>query len=347
MLENKNIVKKEKLYSPAVIKQICPVPYPLDEEILGYRKEIEDIIKGKDKRLLLIVGPCSIHDPLAALEYAKKLKALQEKVADKFLIVMRVYFEKPRTTVGWKGLINDPNLDNTFQIAKGLLIARELMVEITRIGLPIGTEALDQISPQYLNDLVSWNAIGARTTESQTHREMASGLSAPVGFKNGTDGSIDIAINAILSAQSSHAFLGMEMDGTVAVFHTRGNKFGHLILRGGSNGSNYDENSVVQAIDGMKKAKITPRVIVDCSHANSNKDFSKQYIAFNETVENVKKGHSEIIGMMLESNINSGNQSLVYGKKDKLKYGVSITDGCIDWTTTENLIIDAYNKISE
>jgi 3-deoxy-7-phosphoheptulonate synthase len=291
-----------------------------------------------------VVGPCSIHDPEAAIDYAQRLSSLSKKVEQSMVIVMRVYFEKPRTTVGWKGLINDPHMDESFDIESGLRKARTLLIDINKLGLPAGTEALDPISPQYLGDLISWSAIGARTTESQTHREMASALSSPVGFKNGTDGGLSVAINALHSVSKPHSFLGINGEGQVAVTKTKGNRYGHIVLRGGSKGPNYDSVSIALVEKDLGDAKLPSNIIVDCSHANSNKDHNLQPLVFNDCVHQIIEGNRSIVGMMLESNIGPGNQKLQSDIKS-MKYGVSITDACIDWETTEKTILEAHDKL--
>lgn len=352
-VENVNLYSFEPIKTAKEVK----VAYPHNEKTLSSvfegREAIEKILKGEDKRIFAIVGPCSIHNTASAINYAKNLKELQDKVSDKILLVMRVYFEKPRTTVGWKGLINDPYINGTFDIQEGLSRARQLMLNIAEIGLPIATEALDPLTPQYLNDLVTWNAIGARTTESQTHREMASGLSGSVGFKNATDGDIDVAIHAILSSQQEHSFLGMTDTGKSCIVHTKGNKLGHLILRGGSDGPNFSLKHILMSKEKMEKAGINSNIIVDCSHANSNKDYKKQTIAWNTTIENIISGNSCIKGLMLESHLEEGKQNLPYplpedwieNQVNYLNPNVSITDACISWETTEKLILESYNKI--
>jgi 3-deoxy-7-phosphoheptulonate synthase len=286
------------------------------------------------------VGPCSIHDPRAAYEYAERLRGLAEKVKDRFVLVMRVYFEKPRTTVGWKGLINDPRLDGSFHIEEGLKAARRLLLRVTKLGLPAATEALDPVSPQYLSDLISWHAIGARTTESQTHRELASGLSTPVGFKNGTDGDIQVALDAIKSAAAPHHFLGVDPDGRVSVYRTRGNENCHVVLRGGRE-PNFDRASVLYCAEKLKMAGLNPRLMVDCSHGNSNKDHRRQPAVFDACLEQVRAGGSPIAGLMIESHLFEGRQDLPKDFKSpgKLRYGVSITDACLGWKETERLIL--------
>ena len=322
-----------------------PITSKIAETVIGARTAIENIGNGTDPRMVMLVGPCSIHDEKAGIEYAKRLVVLAEAVKDSILVVMRVYFEKPRTTVGWKGLINDPNLDGTFDMQTGLKRARAFLIEVGNLGLPAGTEFLDPFTPQYLADLVSWGAIGARTTESQTHRQMASGLSMPIGFKNGTGGSCQIAVDAMMAARSPHAFLGIDLEGRAAVINTTGNKAQHLILRGGSSGPNYDEDSVASASALLKIAGLRPNVVIDCSHANSNKDHRRQPIVFRETVRQRTEGNAGVIGLMLESHINEGNQPM--GNLADLKYGVSITDACINWESTEELLLEAHAKLSQ
>ncbi len=303
------------------------------------RKSIHNILHGKDDRLLVVIGPCSIHDPAAALDYARRLKPLRDKYADSLEIVMRVYFEKPRTTVGWKGLINDPYLDESFRIDEGLRIARQLLIEINRLGLPAGSEFLDVISPQYIGDLIAWGAIGARTTESQVHRELASGLSAPIGFKNGTDGNIKIATDAIQAAARGHHFLSVHKNGQVAIVQTKGNKDCHVILRGGK-APNYDAASVATACKELEAAKLPATLMVDCSHANSSKQHEKQIDVARDIGAQIAGGSRSIFGVMVESHINPGAQKFTPGKDDvsKLAYGQSITDACIDWDQSVSLL---------
>jgi len=321
-----------------------PITPKIAEVVIEARNAIENIGNRTDKRMVMLVGPCSIHDETAGLEYAKRLAVLAEEVKDSILVVMRVYFEKPRTTVGWKGLINDPNLDGTFDMQTGLRRARAFLLEVGNLGLPAGTEFLDPFTPQYLADLIAWGAIGARTTESQTHRQMASGLSMPIGYKNGTGGSCQIAVDAMLAARSPHAFLGINLDGRAAVVNTIGNSAQHLILRGGSY-PNYDEESVLSASSLLEIAGLQPNVVIDCSHANSNKDHRRQPIVFREAIRQRVEGNEGVIGLMLESHINEGNQPM--GKLADLKYGVSITDACINWESTEELLREAHAKLNQ
>ncbi|RYZ91785.1 MAG: 3-deoxy-7-phosphoheptulonate synthase, partial [Moraxellaceae bacterium] len=298
----------------------------------------------KDHRLIVVIGPCSIHDPAAAMDYARRLKTLADEVSDSLYIVMRVYFEKPRTTVGWKGLINDPYLNDSFKIQDGLHVGRKLLLDISELGLPAATEALDPISPQYLHDLISWSAIGARTTESQTHREMASGLSSAVGFKNGTDGSLTVAINALQSVSSPHRFLGINKDGRVSVVHTRGNAYGHVVLRGGNGKPNYDSVSVALCEKELVAAGVPNNIMVDCSHANSNKSHELQPLVMDNVANQILEGNTSIIGLMVESNIGAGSQKIP-ADLSKLTYGVSVTDACIDWPTTEIALRSMRAKI--
>ena len=329
--------------SPKTLKAILPLTQAAKETVLNSRNALISILDQKDKRLIVVVGPCSIHDIDAAKDYASRLKHLSDDLSDVFHILMRVYFEKPRTTVGWKGLINDPNIDDTFQIDKGVHMARSLLIHLNEIGLPVATEALDPIMPQYLGDLISWTAIGARTAESQTHREIASGLSTPVGFKNGTDGSLSVAINAIKSAQNSHHFLGLNDLGQTTVYRTKGNRYSHVVLRGGPQ-PNYDEKNVALCEKKLKEAGLPPRIMIDCSHGNSNKDFNLQPIVAHNSIDQVLDYNHSIIGFMLESNIEEGNQQIPEDLSD-LKYGVSLTDACMNWETTETLLSEAAERL--
>jgi 3-deoxy-7-phosphoheptulonate synthase len=343
-LFNTNIRNSHVLLTPQEVKTKLPLTKVAEHNVLQHRQEIKKILDFEDRRKFIVVGPCSIHDTEAALEYAHKLKVLSDKVRDKLFLVMRVYFEKPRTTVGWKGLINDPDMDDSFHVEKGLLTARSLLLKIVELGLPAGTEALDPIIPQYLSELITWSAIGARTTESQTHREMASGLSMPVGFKNGTDGNIQVALNALQSAKSPHSFLGINHKGQVCVFETRGNPYGHVILRGGSQ-PNFDRENVRLVEEKLKEAHLSPRIVIDCSHGNTNKDYKLQPMVLSSVVEQIVAGNTSIVGMMLESHLYEGNQPLG-GKREDLQYGVSVTDKCISWDETEKIILAAYEQLS-
>jgi len=302
------------------------------------REEVEAVLEGKDSRVLIILGPCSIHERDAALEYAGQIAQMRHELGDKLLLVMRVYFEKPRTTVGWKGLINDPHLDGSLDLEGGLKAGRKLLAEINEMGVPAGTEFLDPIVPQYLADLVSWAAIGARTTESQTHREMASGLSMPVGFKNGTDGSLQVAVDAMLSAKAAHAFVGIDAQGATSVIRTTGNHSTHLVLRGGRDRTNFDPASLTSARDSLKKHRLPERVMVDCSHANSGKEPTQQETAWKSVIEQKKSGTPGILGLMLESHLQEGRQNIPAQGAAGLLYGVSVTDACMGWKQTESLL---------
>jgi len=343
-IHNVNVAAQQILVAPAALRDRVTVSDKVYDHVAQTRSTIEAILDRADPRLIVVVGPCSIHDTAAAMDYAQRLKALSERVGDALYLVMRVYFEKPRTTIGWKGLINDPHLDDSFDIEAGLTIGRTLLRDILELGLPTATEALDPITPQYLQDLISWTAIGARTTESQTHREMASGLSSAVGFKNGTDGGLDVAVNAMKSVCNPHRFLGINSDGKVSVFETRGNRYGHVVLRGGSAGPNYDSVHIALCEQALEKASLPRNIMVDCSHANSEKNPELQPLVADNVVNQILEGNSSIIGLMLESNINAGNQKLP-ADLGALEYGVSITDGCIDWETTETLLLSMANKL--
>ncbi len=342
-LSNTNIANELPLASPKEIRQRYPRSEKATATIEKGRAEVESILNGEDKRLIAVVGPCSIHDIDAAKEYAQRLLSLREQVGEHINVVMRVYFEKPRTTVGWKGLINDPHLDGSFDVETGLCMARELLVWLAELGLPTGTEALDPISPQYLSDLFTWSAIGARTTESQTHREMSSGLSTAVGFKNGTDGNLTVAINAMQSASQAHRFLGINEDGKVTIMQTRGNQFAHIILRGGKT-PNFDSVSVSEAESSLESANLPKRIMIDCSHANANKDHRRQAQVAQNVAQQLAAGSESIIGLMLESHLFAGNQSLT--NPQDLQYGVSITDACIDWDTTEKLLTELNDVLA-
>ncbi|MBM4205188.1 MAG: 3-deoxy-7-phosphoheptulonate synthase [Gammaproteobacteria bacterium] len=342
-LENTNVTRQERLITPDELKTTLPVGDALEAAVNEHRRAVDKIVQGKDHRLLIVTGPCSIHDPVAAREYAKRLALLADELSGELLIVMRAYFEKPRTTIGWKGLINDPHLDDSFRIDDGFRIARQLLLDLARLGLPLATEALDPITPQYLHDLISWSAIGARTTESQTHREMASGLSSAVGFKNGTDGSLETAINALKSVATPHRFLGINASGEVSVFHTRGNANAHIVLRGGSNGPNYDAANVRRCEAQMKAAGLSARIMIDCSHANSSKDHNRQVLVAKDVATQIEQGNTSIIGLMVESHLHAGNQPM--RTRDQLRYGVSVTDACVDWETTESLLRELASRV--
>ena len=342
--ENLNIEAFDPMPTPEEIHARVPMSETAEKSVLAGRRAIEAMLDRRDPRLFVVVGPCSIHDPVAGLDYARRLKALADEVADTMLLVMRVYFEKPRTSTGWKGYINDPRMDDSFHIEEGIQKAREFLLAVNEIGLPAGTEALDPISPQYLGDLIAWTAIGARTSESQTHREMSSGLSTPVGFKNGTDGSLDAATNAIISASKPHSFLGINGQGRSSVTRTRGNRYGHLVLRGGGDRPNYDTVSIALAEAALAKAKLAQNIVVDCSHANSYKKPELQPLVMHDVVNQIRLGNKSIVGLMIESNIEAGNQSIP-DDLSQLKYGCSVTDACVDWPTTEKMVREAHDSL--
>ncbi len=340
-----NVVATTPLTVPRQLKAALPISSASLETVLEGRETIRAILRGEDPRMLVVVGPCSIHDVKAALEYAERLAALRRRVADRLYVVMRVYFEKPRTTIGWKGLINDPHLDGSFDMSEGLRLARKLLLDITAMGLPAGTEMLEPITPQYIDDLVSWTAVGARTTESQTHRQMASGLSMPVGFKNSTDGNLQVAIDAMTSARSPHHFLGIDEDGRTCIVATRGNPDGHVILRGGAGRPNYDPQNVGRAATQLADAGLPPRMMVDCSHANAGKRHERQEIVWKSLMEQRRAwsdraggtGSPAVIGAMIESHLHEGRQDIPADRSD-LRYGVSVTDECIGWQKTQELL---------
>ncbi len=340
-----NVVETRALPSPADLLRELPKTEPQSEFIARSRAEIQRLIFTDDKRFLLVIGPCSIHDTAAGADYARRLAALSREVADRVLIVMRVYFEKPRTTVGWKGLIMDPHLDGSHDIATGIRTARTFLREVLDLGLPTATELLDPITPQYIADLICWSAIGARTAESQTHRQMASGLSMPLGFKNGTDGSIQTAINAIKAAAQPHTFLGINLDGAASAIVTRGNPSCHVVLRGGSVGANYSPAHIIQAEQLLSKAGLPKSILVDCSHDNSAKRPERQPDVMRELLQQITAGNTSIMGAMIESNLSAGSQPFPQ-PREKLAYGVSITDGCIDWSTTENLVREVHAALA-
>ena len=338
--DNVRIISSAPMVSPNTLIEKLPLSEKAASVVVSARNTIKNVLYGNDNRLMVLVGPCSIHDTKAAMEYAQNLSKLKDELSEDLFIVMRVYFEKPRTTVGWKGLINDPDLDNTFKMDKGYRKARKFLDNVTSLGLPTATEFLDPFTPQYLADFVSWGAIGARTTESQTHRQMASGLSMPIGFKNGTGGSVQMAVDAMVAAHDKHAFLGINEKGQSCIIHTNGNKYSHVILRGSSQGTNYDEKSVSDALSLVQKQGMNPTVVVDCSHANCGKDHKKMNIAFKELVrQRSKKINPGVVGIMLESHLNEGNQKLE--NPSDLSYGVSITDPCINWQETVDLVREA------
>lgn len=344
--ENLNIASNEALITPQQLKDELPLAGDALAAVQQARQTIYSILDRQDPRLFVVVGPCSIHDAEAALDYARRLKKLADEVADTIYIVMRVYFEKPRTSIGWKGLINDPYLDDSFKIEDGLRKGRRLLLDIVDIGLPTSTEALDPISPQYLQDLIAWSAIGARTTESQTHREMSSGLSSAVGFKNGTDGGLMVAINAMQSVSSPHRFLGINGEGQVSVVTTKGNPYAHVVLRGGSSGPNYDSVHVAQAEQALADGGVSTNIVVDCSHANSSKDPDVQPLVLKDITHQILEGNKSVIGVMLESNINKGNQPIP-ADLSQLEYGVSVTDACMDWETTETALREMAKKLRD
>lgn len=345
-VHNVNVASQGILTTPEELWEALPMSEAIRDTVADSRRVIRDILERRDHRMFVVVGPCSIHDTEAALDYARRLKALADELSDTLYIVMRVYFEKPRTTVGWKGLVNDPHLDDSFKIEEGLHIGRKLLLDILDLGLPTATEALDPISPQYLQDLISWSAIGARTTESQTHREMASGLSSAVGFKNGTDGGLTVATNALNSVSNPHRFLGINRKGQVSVFTTRGNPYGHIVLRGGSGGPNYDSVHIRLCEEALEKAKLPKNIMVDCSHANSNKQPDLQPLVVDNVGNQVIEGNSSIVGLMIESNIHAGNQPIPENLAD-LQYGVSVTDGCIGWDETETCLRELRDKVKD
>lgn len=342
-INNIRVKAFEDILTPEQVVAQVQITAAAEKTVFRARNDIQAIIDGEDDRKIIIVGPCSIHDKEQALDYARKLNVLREELSDKFIIVMRTYFEKPRTTVGWKGFIYDPGLDGVYGLQEGVKEAREVLVQINDMGLPTATEVLGPIVIQYYADLICWSAIGARTAESQTHRELASGLSMPVGFKNGTEGNVDIAINAILASQAEHGFLGMDDTGKVSVVQTKGNPYGHLILRGGKSGPNYDAGSIAKIEALCKDKELNSALFVDCSHANSAKDYKNQGKVWKDVWEQINAGSNSIVGLMLESNLKPGRQDLLNWDKD-LEYGVSVTDACIGWEETEELLRSAYKS---
>lgn len=334
------------LITPKELKQKRPISEAAIASVQQGRQTIRDILDRKDSRLFLVIGPCSIHDVEAAKDYAARLKALADKVSDSLYIVMRVYFEKPRTTVGWKGLINDPYMNDTFKIEEGLELGRNLLLELSEMGLPLSTEALDPISPQYIQDLISWSAIGARTTESQTHREMASGLSSAVGFKNGTDGNLKVVTNALTSVANPHRFLGINADGQVSIVSTKGNPYGHLVLRGGGGKPNYDSVNVSIAEQALEKSNLAQNIMIDASHENSSKDPALQPLVMDNVASQILEGNQSIVGLMIESNLKHGRQNIP-ANLDDLEYGLSVTDGCISWEETEEAILKMHEKLKD
>ena len=339
-----HVIETRPLLSPAFIKSELPLTPEVAHLVAQTRDRIRNILEGVDKRVLVVVGPCSIHDVTAAQEYGEKLAKLRSQFRDQLEIVMRVYFEKPRTTVGWKGLINDPHLDNSYDINNGVRIARKLLLDLASIGLPAATELLDPITPQYIADLICWTAIGARTTESQIHRQMASGLSMPVGYKNGTDGSFGAAINAMLTAKISHHFLGINQDGLASIVKTTGNPDGHLVLRGGAAKPNYEVKDIEAAVIALKKKAMNSRIMIDCSHGNSRKDYLKQVTVLDSINQQIETGSQHIAGVMIESHLIEGNQSIPQNGQP-IVYGQSITDACVNWETTETMLHDLANAV--
>ena len=344
--EDLNVVALDVMPTPDEIKAKLPLTERAAETVVTGRRTIEAILDGRDHRLFAVVGPCSIHDPIAGLDYARRLKKLADEVSGTMAMVMRVYFEKPRTSIGWKGFINDPHMDDSFRVDEGMELGRKFLLDVNEIGLPAATEALDPTAPQYLGDLIAWTAIGARTSESQTHREMSSGLSTPVGFKNGTDGEIESAVNAILSASHPHAFLGINGQGRSAVVRTRGNSYGHLVLRGGGGRPNFDTVSVSLAEQALAKAKLPGNIVVDCSHANSWKKPELQPLVMKDVVHQIREGNRSVVGFMVESFIEAGSQAIP-ADLSTLKYGCSVTDACVSWETTEEMLRGAHEILKD
>ncbi|SDU17004.1 3-deoxy-D-arabinoheptulosonate-7-phosphate synthase [Verrucomicrobium sp. GAS474] len=346
-IQDLNVASIVRIPSPKEIKARRPLTAAAEKTVIEGREAVKAVLEGRDSRFLVVIGPCSIHDPESAFDYARRLRAVQEATKDVFVILMRVYFEKPRTTIGWKGLINDPHLNGTYDMEAGLVLGREILLKITEMGIPTASEFLDPIVPQYTSDIVSWAAIGARTTESQTHREMASGLSMPIGFKNGTDGSLQVAMDAMQSARHPHSFLGIDQDGCTAVVSAKGNPWGHIILRGGHKRTNFDPESIADAATRLRAAKLPPGLMVDCSHANSEKKFERQETVWNSLIDQKLsaelKGSPDLIGAMVESNINEGNQP--FPNPAGLKPGVSITDACIGWAMTEKILLEGAERL--
>ena len=341
--DNLNIKDFKSLITPEKLKQQMPSRKLATDTVFNARRAVQNILAGSDNRRMAIIGPCSLYDVDSSMDYAHRVKKLQQKVQDKLLLIMRTYFEKPRTTLGWKGMLYDPYLDDSSDIENGILMARKILLDINEMAVPCATEVLDIIIPQYLADMLSWAAIGARTTESQIHRQMASGLSMPIGFKNATDGNLKIAIDAVKSARAAHSFLGIDRNGKVIIAETKGNKFGHLVMRGGTDGPNYASANIAFAEVLLQEADIENRIIVDCSHANSYKDYRKQREALLDTAGQIKKGNRSIAGIMLESFIEQGSQKI--DKPENLKYGTSITDSCIGWEETEELVLKLAEAI--
>ncbi len=344
--ENLNVTAFDVMPSPDEIHARVPSNERVERCVLQARRTLEAILDGRDRRLFVVVGPCSIHDPGAGLDYARRLRGLAAEISETLYVVMRVYFEKPRTSVGWKGFINDPHMDDSFRIDEGMERARRFLLDVNEVGLPAGTEALDPIAPQYYGDLISWTAIGARTSESQTHREMSSGLSTPVGFKNGTDGDLDAAVNAILAAGRAHSFLGINGQGRSTIVRTRGNRYGHLVLRGGGGRPNFDTVSISLAEQALAKAGLPQNIVVDCSHANSWKKPEMQPLVMRDVVHQIREGNRSVVGLMVESFIEPGNQPIPEDLS-KLRYGCSVTDACIGWDTTVEMLRSAHEVLRE
>ena len=348
MIKTNNLKIKSitPIIAPTDLRQVFPLNEAGSEFIASSREQIKSILKGDDRRLMVVVGPCSIHDTRGAVEYAEKLSALAAELSDQLFLIMRVYFEKPRTTVGWKGLINDPDMDGTHKISKGLGIARSLLCKMTELRLPVANEMLDPITPEYLADMLCWGAIGARTTESQTHRELASGLSFPIGFKNGTDGNLQIAMDAMVAALHQHSFLGINREGLSSIVQTNGNPDVHLVLRGSGRKPNYYPDDIARTEEMLVKGGLFPTIMVDCSHGNSEKNHEKQPVVLDAVLSQIEAGNRSISGVMIESYLEGGNQS-ISADLSKLKYGVSITDKCLDWATTERILRDAHARLKK
>lgn len=340
-----NIKSTVRLIAPCAFKAQMPMSDMATQTVIEGRDTVCNILSGEDQRLMAVVGPCSIHDEDAALDYAERLAGLAQRIGSRIFVVMRVYFEKPRTTIGWKGLINDPYLDGTFDVEEGMRKGRRILMRINELGLPAASEMLDPITPQYTAGLITWASIGARTTESQTHRQMASGLSMPVGFKNGTDGNLQIALDALESARHPHSFLGIDDEGNTCVIHTKGNPWGHLILRGGQSGPNYFPQNIADATARLENGKLSNALLVDCSHANSGKDYRKQPAVLRSVIEQRTQGAANIVGVMLESNLHEGNQAIT-SDLSQMKYGVSVTDGCLGWDETEEILLEGFEALS-
>ncbi|MBK9519578.1 MAG: 3-deoxy-7-phosphoheptulonate synthase [Anaeromyxobacter sp.] len=344
--ENLNVIALDLMPSPDEVKSRVPLTERAAHTVVQGRRALEAILDGRDHRLFVVVGPCSIHDPVAGLDYARRLRGLADEVASTMLLVMRVYFEKPRTSLGWKGFINDPHMDDSFRVDEGMARARRFLLDVNELGLPAGTEALDPIAPQYYGDLVSWTAIGARTSESQTHREMSSGLSTPVGFKNGTDGDVDAAVNAILSAGGAHAFLGINGQGRTAIVRTRGNRYGHVVLRGGGGRPNFDTVSISLTEAALAKARLRQSIVVDCSHANSWKKPELQPLVMRDVVHQIREGNRSVVGLMVESFLEAGSQAIP-ADLSTLRYGCSVTDACVGWEATVEMLRSAHATLQD